>query len=85
MITTITIGIGAAAAILFAEHGAKVVVTDIDATKSQSVVDTIKASGGDAISVPGDVTAKEFPATIIKATIEYVVTTLICDFCDIVV
>lgn len=63
-------GIGAAAALLFAQQGARVVVTDIDAAKSQAVVDQIKAAGGDAISVPGDVTAKEFPTTIINATIK---------------
>lgn len=31
-------GVGAAAAKLFAEHGAKVVVTDIDSNKSEQVL-----------------------------------------------
>jgi len=63
-------GIGEAAARLFAEQGAKVVVTDIDAKKSGAVADAINASGGQAISVPGDVTDAKFPDRIIKATID---------------
>ena len=49
-------GIGAAAALLFAEHGAKVVVTDIDPVPANEVVNKIKAAGGTAIAVAADVT-----------------------------
>lgn len=62
-------GIGAAAAKLFAKEGAKVVVTDLDAAKSTAVADEITRAGGVAISVPGDVTAPEFPDRLIKSTI----------------
>lgn len=62
-------GIGAATAKLFAQQGAKVVVTDLDAAKSEKIVAEIKAEGGVAISVPGDVTAVEFPDRLIKETI----------------
>jgi len=63
-------GIGAATARLFAREGARVVVTDIDAKKSDAVANEIKASGGQAISVPGDVTDPKFPAKIIQETIK---------------
>eukprot|EP01006_Ploeotia_vitrea_P007985 TRINITY_DN18766_c0_g1_i1.p2 TRINITY_DN18766_c0_g1~~TRINITY_DN18766_c0_g1_i1.p2 ORF type:complete len:313 (-),score=149.64 TRINITY_DN18766_c0_g1_i1:30-968(-) len=60
-------GIGRAAAELFVSHGAKVVVTDIDAAKSDAVA---AALGEDAISVPGDVTDPAFPKRLVQATID---------------
>lgn len=54
-------GIGAAAAELFAAHGARVVVSDRDNGPTEEVVATIKQAGGNAIGVPGDVTDPEFP------------------------
>ncbi|KAJ3189801.1 hypothetical protein HDU85_000085 [Gaertneriomyces sp. JEL0708] len=62
-------GIGEAVAKLFAKEGASVVVTDLDATKAQSVVDDIKASGGSAIAISGDVTDPEYPAKLIEQTV----------------
>lgn len=49
-------GIGAATAELFAKHGAKVVVTDIDPTPAQATASKIVSSGGQALAVPADVT-----------------------------
>lgn len=49
-------GIGAAAARLYAEHGAKVVVTDIDPDPANETADAIKAAGGDALALAADVT-----------------------------
>ncbi len=49
-------GIGAAAAKLFALHGAKVVVTDIDPTPAHETAHSIHAAGGIALAVPADVT-----------------------------
>ncbi|KAG2338814.1 NAD(P)-binding protein [Suillus weaverae] len=63
-------GIGRSAALLFAKEGAKVVVSDIDAKKAAAVVDEIKAAGGDAIYVAGDVGADAFPQTIVDATVK---------------
>ncbi|KAG7090503.1 hypothetical protein E1B28_009616 [Marasmius oreades] len=63
-------GIGRSAAILFAKEGAKVVVSDIDAKKGEDVVNEIKAFGGDAISVSGDVGADDFPKKIVDATVQ---------------
>jgi len=49
-------GIGAAAAKLFAEHGAKVVVSDIDPEPANQTADAIKAAGGAALALKVDVT-----------------------------
>lgn len=63
-------GIGRAAAVLFAEHGAKVVVSDIDSSPAQETVEAIKSGGGEAVAVPGDVTDKAFPALLVNTAIE---------------
>jgi 3-oxoacyl-[acyl-carrier protein] reductase len=41
-------------------------------SKAEKVVQEIKAAGGDAIAVGGDVSADEFPDVIVKAAVEYV-------------
>lgn len=46
------------------------VVSDLDEKKAQSVVEEIRAAGGDAIAVGGEVGADDFPERIIKATID---------------
>jgi len=63
-------GIGAAAAKLFAEQGAKVVVSDLDAEPAEAVVAEIKAAGGEAIAVAGDVTNPDFPNELMKKTMD---------------
>ncbi|KAL4428257.1 hypothetical protein ABPG75_002346 [Micractinium tetrahymenae] len=63
-------GIGRAAAILFAHQGAHVVVSDLDAEKSQATVDFILNSSGSAISVPGDITDPAFPARLVRAAVD---------------
>ncbi|KAH8882597.1 NAD(P)-binding protein [Thozetella sp. PMI_491] len=64
-------GIGAEAARLFANEGAKVVVSDIDAEKSQAIVDKINASGGKAIAVPGDLLKDDYIKELIKKAAEF--------------
>jgi 3-oxoacyl-[acyl-carrier protein] reductase len=63
-------GIGAAAAKLFAAQGAKVVVTDLDQAPAAAVVAEIKAAGGEALAVPGDVTDPAYPDALLKTTVE---------------
>ena len=63
-------GIGAAAAKLFSQHGAQVVVTDLDAEPTEATVKEIKDAGGEAIGVPGDVTDPDFPDKLMKAAID---------------
>lgn len=48
-------GIGAATARLFAEHGAHVVIADIDAELADETASTIAASGGSAHPITADV------------------------------
>jgi 3-oxoacyl-[acyl-carrier protein] reductase len=63
-------GIGRAAAELFAQHGARVVVSDIDPAPAEEAAAAIRSSGGEAVSVPGDVTDKAFPGLIVNTAIE---------------
>ena len=62
-------GIGAASAKLFAEHGARVVVSDLDIEPAKTVVDDIRRSGGDTVNVCGDITDPGFPEVLISETI----------------
>jgi 3-oxoacyl-[acyl-carrier protein] reductase len=63
-------GIGRAAAELFAQHGARVVVSDIDPAPAEEAAAAIRSSGGEAVSVPGDVTDRAFPGLIVNTAIE---------------
>ena len=63
-------GIGAATARLMAVEGARVVVSDLDAAPAEAVASEIKASGGEAIAVAGDVTDPAFPDRLMKAAVE---------------
>jgi 3-oxoacyl-[acyl-carrier protein] reductase len=63
-------GIGRATAELFAQHGASVVVSDIDPEPAEQAVGAILKAGGKALSVPGDVTDRAFPDKIVNAAIE---------------
>lgn len=62
-------GIGAAAAKLFAEHGAKVIVNDLNEEPANEVVQEIRDAGGEATAVAGDVTDPAFPDHLMKTTI----------------
>ncbi|KAJ3934899.1 MAG: hypothetical protein NXY57DRAFT_598620 [Lentinula lateritia] len=62
-------GIGRSAALIFANEGAKVVLSDIDAKKLAAVEQEIKSAGGESISVAGDVGADDFPKRIVDATV----------------
>ena len=59
-------GIGQAAASKFAEEGARVVVSDIDAQPAEETVAAIKASGGEAVAYVGDVMASDFAEGIVR-------------------
>jgi len=61
-------GIGAACATTLAREGAKVVVTDLDDTGGQSVVNKINGARGEAIFLHQDVTLEETWPGIIEAT-----------------
>ena len=63
-------GIGAATAKLFAEHGARVVVSDLDAEPAEETAQAIADGGGEAITVIGDVTDPQFPARLMETTVD---------------
>jgi 3-oxoacyl-[acyl-carrier protein] reductase len=63
-------GIGRATAELFGRHGANVVLSDIDPAPAKEAVGAILAAGGQAVSVPGDVTERGFAGTIVNSAIE---------------
>ncbi|KAK8056971.1 hypothetical protein PG993_002198 [Apiospora rasikravindrae] len=60
-------GIGAEAARLFANEGAKVVVSDIDSAKAKAVAGSITSAGGQAIAVPGDMLDDSYLKTLVKS------------------
>lgn len=62
-------GIGAAAAMLFAQLGARVVVSDRDAAPADEVVSAIRAAGGDAIAIGGDITDPAFPEALVEGAV----------------
>ncbi|CAL9372966.1 SDR family NAD(P)-dependent oxidoreductase [Streptomyces sp. enrichment culture] len=70
MITGASSGIGAAAARLFAEEGATVVLTARRATRLAAVAEEIRAGGGRALAVPGDVTRAEDVREVVRRTVD---------------
>lgn len=61
---------GAASAILYAEHGASVVIVDRDLERARLTCDRIKAFGGEAVTLEADVTSLDECAAIIQMTTE---------------
>ena len=62
-------GVGLATARLLASHGARVVVNDLDAGVAEAAVADICAHGGEAISVPGNVTETGFVESLIETAL----------------
>lgn len=63
-------GIGQETALALAEGGARVVVGDIDMDPANETVEKIKAIGGQAVAVAGNVTAKADVDALIKAALD---------------
>jgi NAD(P)-dependent dehydrogenase (short-subunit alcohol dehydrogenase family) len=63
-------GIGAATARLFAQHGALVIIADIDDESAQQTVDEIAASGGSALAVVTDVRDAEQVAGLARSVLD---------------
>lgn len=59
-------GIGKAVAQLFADHGASVVVNDIDKDVAEATVKEITEAGGNAVVCAGSVTAADFAERVVK-------------------
>lgn len=63
-------GIGRSIAKLFSDHGASVVINDIDEEVAQQAADEINQSGGRAIVCAGSVTEAEFADRLVKTAAE---------------
>ena len=63
-------GIGKAIAHLFAQHGASVVINDIDADVAEATAKEITEAGGIAVVCAGSVTDVEFPDRVVKTAAE---------------
>jgi 3-oxoacyl-[acyl-carrier protein] reductase len=63
-------GIGKAVATLFADHGASVVINDIDQDVADATAKEITGAGGRAVVCAGSVTDPEFPDRVVKAAAE---------------
>lgn len=63
-------GIGQATAKLFAEHGAKIIIADIDEAPAKETLELVKAAGSDGLTVTGDVRKKEDCEKIFKVAAE---------------
>ncbi|WP_198088403.1 SDR family NAD(P)-dependent oxidoreductase [Variovorax sp. E3] len=67
IITAAASGIGRAGAVRFAREGAKVLVVDRDKHMAQDAVSEIRASGGTAVAVIGDLTQESFARQIVHS------------------
>lgn len=63
-------GNGKQTALLFAREGAKIVAADMNLTAAEEVCEAIKASGGEAIAVPCNVTKEEDAKHVAEVTME---------------
>jgi NAD(P)-dependent dehydrogenase (short-subunit alcohol dehydrogenase family) len=70
LITGAASGQGRAAALLFAEEGARVVVSDVNGDGAEEVAREIKDSGGEAVAVATDVSREVEVKAMIEAAIE---------------
>lgn len=62
-------GVGAATALLLAKDGARVVVNDLDEGEAERTADAVRATGGTAMVVAGDVTASDFPDRLVESAL----------------
>ncbi|KAK4227442.1 hypothetical protein QBC38DRAFT_477838 [Podospora fimiseda] len=71
IITGAAQGIGAETARLFANEGAKVIISDIDASQAQNVASLIISNGGQALAVPGDLLDDSYIKTLVQKAAEF--------------
>jgi NAD(P)-dependent dehydrogenase (short-subunit alcohol dehydrogenase family) len=63
-------GIGRAACVAFARHGAKVVAVDRDGAAAEATAGIVRQNGGEAIAVTADVTRSAEVQAYVKATVD---------------
>ena len=71
LVTGAASGIGRATAKLFAQHGAHVVLVDINEPGGALAVEEIRAQGGDAMFIRADVSSGEQVASMVLSTLNY--------------
>ncbi|MEM6628422.1 MAG: glucose 1-dehydrogenase [Bacteroidota bacterium] len=71
LITGAGSGIGKAAAMAYAERGAKVVVSDIHAENTNATAEAIKAVGGESLAIPTDVSSFEAVKELVDQTVTH--------------
>ncbi len=71
IITGASSGIGRAAALLFAEHGASLILNARGQSALDEVVDAITAKGGNAVAMAGDVADAATSTALVKAAIHH--------------
>ena len=69
LVTVAGNGIGRAAALLFAQRGARVMVADLDQTAIDEVVERIRAAGGEAIGFALDVSEADAVRAMVDRTV----------------
>jgi NAD(P)-dependent dehydrogenase (short-subunit alcohol dehydrogenase family) len=70
VVTGAASGMGRAIALLFAQEGAKVTVSDLKEEAAQLVVDEIKSNGGEAFAIAANVTNEEDIQLLIDQTVQ---------------
>jgi NAD(P)-dependent dehydrogenase (short-subunit alcohol dehydrogenase family) len=63
-------GVGRAACLLFAEHGAKIVAADVNLEAVEETASAVKTGSGEAIAVQCDVASAESVESLVKAAVE---------------
>jgi NAD(P)-dependent dehydrogenase (short-subunit alcohol dehydrogenase family) len=70
LITAAASGMGRAGAERFAREGATVAVVDINAEAANAVAETIRAAGGKALAITGDLRDDAFSRDIVRQTVD---------------
>ncbi|HMC45626.1 MAG TPA: SDR family NAD(P)-dependent oxidoreductase, partial [Caballeronia sp.] len=70
IVTGASAGIGRATAKLFAAEGAKVVVAARRAAELETLVEEIKADGGETVYLAGDVQSEDYAKAVVALAIE---------------
>jgi NAD(P)-dependent dehydrogenase (short-subunit alcohol dehydrogenase family) len=63
-------GIGSATALVLAGHGAKLILTDVNAASGEAATQAVIAAGGEAYFVPADLSLEQEIAQLIQATVD---------------
>lgn len=63
-------GVGRATAAMLAEHGARLVLNDLDADVAREAARDIDPTGARTLAVPGDVTAPDFPERLVGGAVD---------------